>query len=162
MLILVGITACAGSGATSYTGRLAKPESMVMLSPGDARELKWQTNDLIIDAVYALGPNTLDLSGLVQLQSRLQHYPIVSRLRIQVHALDGDGVIVGSYPLWSAGHNASHHFINWAFQRNLVVPENTRALTFSYRGQMRDGGSRMGRLGDREGDGVSWDFWHTP
>jgi hypothetical protein len=161
-LIFIGIAACAGSGMTSYTGRLAKPESMVRLSAGDARELKWETNDLIIDALYALGPNSLDLAGRVVLQSRLQHYPIVGRLRIEVHALDGDGVILGTYPLWSAGHNTSHYFVNWAFQRNFAVPDNTRALTFSYRGQMRDGGGWGGRMRDREGDGVSWDFWHTP
>jgi len=163
-LVVLGLfvfIACAGGGTASYTGRLAKPESIVPIAAGEAREIKWQTNDLIIDGMYALGSNSLDLAGLVHLQNRLKNFPLVEYLRISVHALDGDGIILATYPLWSAGFNSEHFFINWAFQRNWAVPENTRALTFSYRGRVSDGGG-FGRLRGREGDRVSWDFWHTP
>jgi len=152
---------CAGGGAMSYTGRLAKPESRIMLAAGDVHELRWQTSDLAIEATYALSPNELDLAGLVQLQSKLTHYPIVEYLRIEAHALDGDGIILGSYPLWRAGANAEPFFINWAFQRRFPVPEGTRAITFSYRGRMRDGGG-WGPVRNRDDGGISWDFWHTP
>lgn len=151
-----------GCGTTSYIGRLAKPESMVNLSSGDARELQWQTDDLMINAVYALEPNQLDIAGLVQLQSKLTHYPIVAYLRINMHALDGDGIILSSYPLWTAGTNAEPFFINWAFQRSYPVPEGTRSLTFSYRGRMREGGGRGLMRNRDDGGGMSWDFWHTP
>lgn len=135
---------------------------MVPLLSGDAHELQWQTGDLMINATYALGSNQLDLAGLVQLQSKLTHYPLVEYLRISVHALDGDGIILNSYPLWTAGYNAEHFFINWAFQRSYPVPESTRAVTFSYRGRMRDGGG-WGPIRNRDdGGGISWDFWHTP
>ena len=157
-IFLVG---CAGGGAMSYAGRLAKPESRVMLAAGDVHELRWQTSDIAIEATYALSPNELDLAGLVQLQSKLTHYPIVEYLRIEAHALDGDGIILGSYPLWRAGANAEPFFINWAFQRRLPVPEGTRAITFSYRGRMRDGGG-WGPVRNRDDGGISWDFWHTP
>jgi len=162
LFCLTWFTAGAGCGTTSYTGRLAKPEGMVTLSSGDARELQWQTDDLMINAMYTLESNQLDIAGLVQLQSKLTHYPIVEYLRISVHALDGDGIILSSHPLWTAGYNAEPFFINWAFQRSYPVPENTRALTFSYRGRMRDGGG-WGPIGNRDdGGGISWDFWRTP
>lgn len=154
------VLACAGGGA-SYTGRLAKPESRVPLMGGDAHQLKWQTNDIVVDATYALGSGRLDLAGLVQLQSRLAHYPVVEYLRVSVHALDGDGLILASYPLWTAGANNEPFFVNWAFQRSYAVPETTRSLTFSYRGRMRDGGG-WGPVRGRDGGGISWDFWHTP
>ena len=159
LFCLIWLTGC---GTTSYTGRLAKPESMVKLSSGDARELQWQTDDLMINAMYSLESNQFDLAGLVQLQSKLTHYPIVEYLRVSVHALDGDGIILTSYPLWTAGYNAELFFINWAFQRSYPVPEGTRAVTFSYRGKMRDGGG-WGPIRNRDdGGGISWDFWHTP
>jgi hypothetical protein len=162
LFCLAILTACAGGGMASYTGRLAKPENMVALSSGDTHELQWQTGDLMINAMYALELNQLELAGIVQLQSKLTHYPIVEYLRISAHALDGEGIILSTYPLWTAGHNAETFFINWAFQRSYALPEGTRAVTFSYRGRMRDGGG-WGPIGNRDdGGGISWDFWHTP
>lgn len=158
LFCLIWLTGC---GTASYTGRLAKPESQLALYSGDAHELQWQTGDLIINAMYSLDSNQLDLAGQVQLQSKLTHYLIVEYLRISVHALDGDGIILSTHPLWSAGYNAEHFFINWAFQRSYPVPEGTRSLTFSYRGRMRDGGG-WGPIGGRDDGGISWDFWHTP
>ncbi|MGD9330046.1 MAG: hypothetical protein PVJ53_01975 [Desulfobacterales bacterium] len=160
-LLLASAVACVSSGATSYTGRLAKPESRVALFAGDPRTLKWQTNDLIIDGLVAWEKNQLDLVGVVQLQSRLRNYPVVAFLNVNVHALDGDGVILGTYPLWRAGYANELFFINWSFERHLMVPDSTAALTFSYRGRMQDGG-RRGPLGDLGGDGIDWEFWHTP
>jgi len=157
---LVLVLACAGGGM-SYTGRLAKPESRVTLRSGDAHQLKWQTEDIVVDATYALESGRLDLAGLVQLQSRLAHYPVVDFLRVSVHALDADGLILASYPLWSAGAGNEPFFVNWSFQRSYAVPETTRELTFSYRGRMSDGGG-WGPVRGRDAGGISWDFWHTP
>lgn len=161
VMLLFVLAACAGGGMASYTGRLAKPESAVKVSEGGPHELKWQTNDLTIDTLYVLENGALDLAGTVSLQNRLRHYPIVAYLRISVHALDADGIILGTYPLWAAGQNTEHFFINWAFQRRFPVPANTRAVTFSYRGRMQDGGG-WGPVRNQGGNGVSWDFWHTP
>lgn len=160
LVVLAAILACAGGGPT-YTGRLAKPESRISLKSGDAHQLKWQTNDIIIDATYALGEGRLDLAGLVQLQSRLRHYPVVAYLQVSVHALDADGLILASYPLWSAGANNEPFFVNWAFQQSYAVPGTTRSLTFSYQGRVRDGGG-WGPVGGWDDGGISWDFWHTP
>ena len=160
-ILLFVLAGCAGGGMASYTGHLAKPESIVMVSEGGPHELRWQTSDLMIDTLYVLEKGELDLAGTVNLQSKLRHYPIVAYLRISIHALDADGVILGTYSLWAAGQNAAHFFINWAFQRRFPVPATTRAVTFSYRGRMQDGGG-WGPVRGRDGNGVSWDFWHTP
>lgn len=160
LVFLVMMAACAGGGP-SYTGRAANPESIAPLLRGDVRELRWQTNDLIIAATYVLDGDQLDLAGKIDLQPRLINFPIVDYLRINVHAIDGSGVILASYPLWSAGAGNEPFFINWSFQRRYTVPDDTQALTFSYRGRMRDGGGR-GRYRDREDGAATWDFWHTP
>lgn len=161
LLSLTGLMACAGSGV-SYNGNLAKPESSYPLTRGDINELKWQTNDIFINAMYALEDDQLDLAGRLQLQDRLAHYPVVDFLRVNVHALDGDGIILATYPLWNAPNRYELFYINWDFQQSYAVPDTTRAVTFSYRGRMSDGGGLGGTLGGLGSDGISWDFWHTP
>ena len=160
--ILVAMVGCAGCGAMSYSGQVANPESATPLLQGDVRQLNWQTIDLLINATYALSPGQLDLAGQVELQPRLAHYPVLGYLSVDVHALDGEGIILASYPLWSAPARRELFFVDWSFQRHYAVPDGTRALTFSYRGQMRDGGGGKGRLQERDDGSVIWDFWRTP
>lgn len=160
-LVFVAVMAACAGGSMSYSGRAAKPENIVPLLRGDLRELRWQTNDLIIGATYALDGEQLDLAGRIELQPRLGNFPIVDYLRVNVHAIDDSGVILTSYPLWSARVGSELFFINWSFQRQYAVPDDTRALTFSYRGRMRDGGGR-GLNRDRGDGGTNWNFWHTP
>ena len=162
LLAVLVATACAGGGTFSYTGQTANPESVIPLFAGDVRELKWRTNDLVIGATYVLENGRLDLAGRVQLQQRLTHFPVVDYLRIGVHALDDSGLILASYPLWSAGTGKEHFFVDWSFERHLGVPDDTQALTFSYRGRMRDGGRRGPWRDWDDGGGTTWDFWHTP
>jgi hypothetical protein len=159
-VIALLIAACAGGGAMTYTGRLANPESTIPLLGDDVRELRWQTGDLVINATYAWASAQLDLAGQVQLQPRLAHYPVVDDLRVSVHALDGQGLILASFPLWSATPRSELFFVDWSFERHFSLPEGTRSVTFSYRGRMRDGG--RGVLGDRGDDSVTWDFWRNP
>lgn len=157
---LVGFLACAG-GNLSYNGRMAKPESIVPLTRGDAHQLQWQTNDIVIDGTYILEGDQLNLAGQVKLQSRLANFPVVDFLRINVYAVDGDGLILASYRLWTANPGSELFFVRWAFQQQYTVPEATQAVAFSYQGRMQDGGA-LGPLRGLDGGGTSWDFWYTP
>jgi len=158
---LMGLMACA-SANLSYNGRYAKAESVVPLTRGDAHQLQWQTNDIIIDGTYILEGDQLNLAGQIKLQSRLAHFPTVDFLRVNAYAVDGDGLILASYPLWSAAPGSELFFVQWAFQRQYTVPETTRAVAFSYQGRMRDGSGKLGPDRGMEDGGTSWDFWHTP
>jgi hypothetical protein len=157
---LMGIVACA-SGNLSYNGRFARPESIVSLIRGDAHELQWQTNDIIITGTYILEGDQLNLAGQVKLQSRLANFSTVDFLRVSAYAVDGDGLILATYPLWSANPGNEPFFVRWTFQRQYTVPEATRAVAFSYQGRMSDGGG-MAPIRGMDDGGTSWDFWHTP
>jgi len=159
---LMGLMACA-SGNMSYNGRYAKAESIVPLTRGDAHQLQWQTNDIIIDGTYILEGDQLHLAGQVKLQSRLANFPTVGFLRVNAYAVDGDGLILASYRLWTAAPGSELFFVKWTFQQQYTVPEATRAVAFSYSGRMLDGGGGgWGTLSGRDDGGTSWDFWHTP
>ena len=156
---LAGLAACA-SGTLSYNGRYAKSESIVPLVEGGDHPLQWQTNDIILEGTYILEGGQLNLAGQVKLQSNLDKYPVVDYLRASDYAVDGDGLILASYPLWQADPGSTLFFVRWSFQRQYSVPEATRALAFSYQGRMSDGGP--GPLRGMDDGGTSWDFWHTP
>jgi hypothetical protein len=157
---LVGLAACA-SGTLSYNGRYARSESIVPLVRGGDHQLQWQTSDIIIEGTYILEGDQLNMAGQIKLQSKLANFPVVDFLRVSAYAVDGDGLILASYPLWQANPGSELFFVRWSFQRQYTVPEGTRAVAFSYQGRMRDGG--RGSLRDMEGNGgTSWDFWHTP
>ena len=156
---LVGLVACA-SGNLSYNGRYAKSESIVTLVRGGDHQLQWQTNDIIIESTYILEGDQLNLAGQVKLQSSLANFPVVDFLRVSAYAVDGDGLILASYPLWQAHPGSEPFFVRWSFQRQYTIPEGTQAVAFSYQGRMSDGG--RGSLGGMDDGGTSWDFWHTP
>ena len=157
---IIGLLSCASSNL-SYNGRQAKPESLVPLIRGDAHELRWQTNDIIINGTYILEGNELNLAGQVELQSRLANFPVVDFLRVNAYAVDGDGLILASYRLWTANPGSELFFVRWTFQQQYAVPEATQTVAFSYQGRMRDGGAR-GFWGGLDNGGTSWDFWYTP
>lgn len=161
---LAWMTAFTSCATPSYVGRVAKPENNVAILSGDVHELQWQTGDLTIYATYALTQNQLELAGHVELQNKLrkESFPIVNYLRIATHALDGAGIILDSFPLWRAQHETGHDFIKWTFQRSYTIPEGTRALAFSYRGRVGEGGGQGPRRRNRDGGRSSWDFWYTP
>ena len=159
--MLLALASCAG-GAGSYAGRPANPESLTPLMRGDIRQLEWQTHALIIQATYALEAGQLDLAGQVRLQQRLAHYPVVDYLSVSVHALNEAGVILASYPLWRSASRREQFFVNWSFQQRYQIPAETQAVTFSYRGRMRDGGGRGFPRHRNDDRAVTWDFWHTP
>jgi len=158
---LAWITTFSGCATPSYVGRVAKPESGVALLSGDVHELQWQTGDLTIYATYALASNQLELVGHVELQNKLkkESFPIVNYLRIVSHALDGAGIILSSYTLYIAQRDTGHDFVKWTFERSYPIPDGTRALTFSYRGRVGEGGRNRRSRGDGRS---SWDFWYTP
>lgn len=160
-LCLIWITAFTSCSTSSYVGRVAKPETGVALFSGDVHELQWQTGDLTIYGTYALASNQLELVGNVELQNKLrkESFPIVNYLRIVSHALDEVGIILASYPLYIAQRDTGHDFVKWTFQRSYIVPEGTRAMTFSYRGRVGDSTSRRR---SRDDGRSNWDFWYTP
>ena len=158
LICMTVFTSCA---TTSYVGRVAKPETGVALISGDVHELQWQTGDLTIYGTYSLVSNQMELVGNVELQNKLrkESFPVVNYLRIVSHALDEVGIILASYPLYIAQRDTGHDFVKWTFQRSYIVPEGTRAMTFSYRGRVGDSTSRRR---NRDDGRSNWDFWYTP
>ncbi len=168
-LLLCGLWACAADrGVYRNVGRSTKPYSRITLSTANHHQERWQTNDIAIDFDYqreadlfAVTGMMIQMSGTVELQKRLYNFPVISYLRIWVHFLDDEGLILSTHRLWTASRLTDTRLIRFDFRRQLPLPPNTTMLTFSYSGEMTDGGGRRGP-GGRTGDRVEWSFWWTP
>jgi hypothetical protein len=154
------LLACAGGGATRNAGDPTRPESRVMLESGGTHQGHWQTLDIAINFEYQQAMDRFDMAGAVELQKRIINFPTLDYLRIRVHFLDAEGVILTTHQLWSAGSGANvfYGLVNFNFTRQYPLPPGAKMIAFSYRGRASDGGySRM-----RGGDRTAWDFWWTP
>lgn len=168
--IVLGVMwACAADrGIHRDAGRPTKPYSRISLQTTGDHQERWKTNDIAIDFAYqrqtelfAMTGMAIQISGQVELQKRLYNFPVINYLRIWVHFLDDEGLILSTHRLWTASRRTDTRLIRFDFQRQFPLPPNTAMLTFSYAGKMTDGGGRPGGLGSG-GERVDWDFWWTP
>ncbi|MGD8241234.1 MAG: hypothetical protein PVF59_00310 [Desulfobacterales bacterium] len=169
-LLLCGLWACAATDRGIYrnVGRTTKPHSRITLNTAGDHQERWQTNDIAIDFSYqreadlfAMTGMAIQMSGKVELQQRLYNFPVISYLRIWMHFLDEEGLILSTHRLWTASRHTDTRLIRFNFRRQYPLPPNATMLTFSYTGEMTDGGGRRGP-GGRTGDRVDWSFWWTP
>jgi hypothetical protein len=160
--IVCVLWACASNGSTRSVGVRTKPESRVAVQSGGPYQARWQTLDIAIDFEYQREVDRFDITGNVELQKRIQHFTTLDHLRIRVHFLGAEGVILATYLLWSAGHhgNMHYHFVNFNFNKQYPPPAGTEMIAFSYTGEASDaGGDGLARRSGGRGD---WSFWWTP
>ncbi|MBL0715728.1 MAG: hypothetical protein JJV98_18740 [Desulfosarcina sp.] len=154
------LSGCASGIRNSYVGQAAKPDGRIALRPGDIHQEKWQTNDIAVNFEYQREAGRIDLAGNIELQKRLSNFTQVDYVRVYVHFLDTEGIILASQHLWSSSFNTEPFFVRFTFTRQYPLPPDTHGLTFSYTGQMSDGGDRGWAPGG--GDRIDWRFWRTP
>lgn len=160
--IVCFLWACASIGSNRLAGRLTKPESRVAVQPGGPHQAHWQTRDLMLNFEYQWEADRFDITGKVNLQKYLQHFTTLDHLRIRVHFLDTEGVILSTYNMWNAGHRNSmhYHFVNFNFSQQYAPPAGTDIIAFSYTGEASDaGGDGYAR---RAGGRGEWSFWWNP
>jgi hypothetical protein len=162
LLLACGLWACAGAGAKRFAGQQTKPESRVAVQPGGPHQAHWQTGDLTLNFAYQWETDRFDITGTVDLSQKLQHFTTLDHLRIRVHFLDTEGVILSTHNVWNAGHRNSmhYHFINFNFNKQYPPPAGMELIGFSYSGEASDaGGDGLARRSGGRGD---WSFWWTP
>lgn len=178
---ICALWACAGGGINHNVGRLTKPESRVAVESGGPHEAQWQTLDVAIIFDYQWKtlmatdrkagdtlpprwePDRFDMTGRIELQKRVKEFTVLDYLRVRVHFLDAEGVILSTHHLWSAGYRGNMHygFVNFNFSKQYPIPAGAEMIAFSYTGQASDGGGRGYSRGGG-GDRIDWDFWWRP
>jgi hypothetical protein len=159
VLLLAIAVACQGR-FLGYKGVMAKEESRIVLLEGGPHTGTWKTGDLSIDYRYQRDHGSVELSGTVELDKRLvRGFPVLEYLTIQVHILGVKDMVLESKRILASEYR--HITRKLLFNQGVELPHGSAAITFSYRGRVRDvGGS--GRTVEDTGGGDSWDFWVYP
>ncbi len=124
LLLIPFLWSCAGAGVNRYTGRLTKTETRVAVQPGGPHEGYWQTRDLALDFEYQWETSSFAIEGKVELSKMIAHFTTIDQLRIRIHFIDSEGVILSTYNVWNAGYRESlhYHFVNFNFDKQYPPP----------------------------------------
>ena len=154
VLLWVAVIGCAGLKAP-YEGTSARPGNRFLLATIDGKSSLWQAKDIAIHYVASSAGDTLHISGTVERLNTIKNFPTINSLRVAVHFITDDGIILDSKQLWSAGTNANDRFVRWTFSKEYPLPPRASAIGFSYRGVVSMGG---GESGGQDG----WQVWQRP
>lgn len=154
VLLWVAVLGCAGLKAP-YEGTPARPENRFLLATIEGKSSLWQAKDLAIHYVATSAGDTVQIGGTVERLNTIKNFPTINSLRVAVHFITDDGIIVDSKQLWSAGANADDTFVRWTFSKQYPLPPGASAIGFSYRGVVSQGG---GESGGQDG----WEVWQRP
>lgn len=149
----IGTFGCAGLLPT-YEGMPARPDNRRPVSAMQGQAAEWRSRDVVIH-YQAVAAEDLHISGTVERLNTIKHFTGVNYFRITIHFMAGDGTIITSQRLWSAGAGMDSTLIRWTFTQRYPLPPGTAAIGFSYRGVFSESG---GESGGR----VEWEVWERP
>lgn len=132
---LFSVTSGCVPPADLYVG---KPVSapVVTLHEGPGSAGTWQTFDMTINYSYVLKGGVLQISGQGELSQHYQmNYDEVSRLRVFLFLLDGDGKVLETVDINAYLANTEDKF---TFNMPNKAPENIKGFSFGYSGVARD------------------------
>jgi len=150
-LVLVG---CAGV-FQGYEGTPARPENRRPLAAMSGKATVWQAKDLAIHYTAKVASGELLISGSVERMNTIKHFSGINYLRINIHFLTSEGIIIASKRLWSSGTGVDATIIPWTFDQQFPLPPGADAVGFSYRGAFSEG------TGESNGQ-VGWEVWQGP
>ena len=122
----------------TYLGKTADQESRIALNGGSHKGV-WQTDDLAVNYSYSRKPNSLQISGDVNLSKKLKDASnIVQTFFLQVNFLNANGQVLDTKELAVSGYRET--ITKWDFDHNFELPARTSAMAFSYTAQACSGG----------------------
>ena len=164
MLLLIGAGLMLGLGAvgcqtlvTTPVGRMVDQDFWIPLQAGGRQASAWNGMYVTVRYDYARNGDSLNLRGEVRYASRIaDNYTSVQYFHMDVMFLDPQGKVLDSQPI--ATDSFDILFPRGAdptvpFDKEMILPVNTAAMAFSYRGQAISTG---------DGTGAPRYFWEYP
>ncbi len=159
ILLISFLVACVGKLGT-YEGSWVVEDNRISLQDGGPHQGNWQTRDVAIAYTYQQNSQHLKITGDVQLGRYLTTgFNTLEYFTIDIYMLDADGIVLSSKLILNYGYRRNLDFFEMTpFDDNLVLPADTAAIAFGYRGRVTEGGgSKMGD--NRRGEQIAWNFW---
>ncbi len=113
----------------------------------------WHTDEIEVHFRYQRETERLHIKGTVQITGHLQNYDSADSFHLRVWFLDAEGRVLAGKGLLSVGKGQK--IVSWPFKNEMVLPEGTVSVSFSYSGRANTSGS------DESGQDC-WDFQMHP
>lgn len=153
LMLMMGVLTACHNNPLSYRGATARPDSRINLQEGGPHEGRWQTRDLSVKYRYQRNANTLQLSGIAELENHLKYnFGTLESLKLWVNYLNIEGKVLDYKLILTSEYRQMIRTMN--FSHHLKLPPDTAEMAFSYSGHAIDGGSGN--------DGSDWHFQHFP
>lgn len=137
----------------NYHGRFVEEQYRISALDREFHESVWADDYLILAYEYRRFSNNIQFSGTIELTSMIKNgFQTIENLFVRVHCINSTGEIIHTAQLFAS--NYREHIKQWSFRKNIAIPYETVALTFSYSGQAMD-------TSDEDGNG-SFYFSNMP
>ena len=158
VMLLTSLAGC-GSMPKFYGGKIIPEKNLIVLKNGGPHENKWANEDVIINYTYTRNDGRLEISGTIDFDDRLKYnFDNLDYFDLWIYFTNSENKIIGH--LLVSPMTFLNQIEEMDFNKTYVLPPTAKAMVFSYRGSVHEGG---GSGGDNLQDGGStWTFWKPP
>jgi hypothetical protein len=128
MLTAFTITGCGGSLFTYNGYKVTQQNLTVQLEDGN-QQGEWKTNELAVKYQYQKAPETLKISGTVEMVSGFKYF---SQLAVYLLFLDNRGIVIENSLIYAGENDHPIITIPMDFDKTIPIPEGTRKISFAY------------------------------
>jgi hypothetical protein len=143
VVLLVAAFTTAGCGGRLFTykgDKITQQNLMVQLQDGN-QQGEWKTNELAIKYQYQMTPETMNISGTVELLGGFAiGFSQIGRLAVYLLFLDDQGIVIENDLIYSVGNHHSINMTPMLFEKSIPIPAGVRAMSFAYDGVLVDPG----------------------
>jgi hypothetical protein len=151
MIAAFTLAGCEGGMVTYKGDKIPQQNFMVRLQDGN-QQGEWKTNELAIKYQYLVTPETLKITGTVELVGGFAiGFNYINHLAVNLLFLDNQGNVIKSSLVYAGSNNLSIP-IPMPFERIIPIPEGAQQISFSYDGE----------LIDATHDRTSYSIWFSP
>jgi len=154
VIAAIVFTGCNGSFLSYKGATITHQNHMIKLQEGDQQGI-WKTNELSLKYHYQITPETLKISGDVNLAGGFLHgFSTIDRLVVQLLFLNNQGTVIDNVILYSAENHRPIDLTPMSFDKTIPISQETQAISFTYDGVLFDGGG--------SDDSTSVNIWNFP
>ena len=149
-VLCIFLSGCQGT-LGNVQGQTIQYSDRIVLQDGRQQSGEFRSADLTVNYEYTRNGDSLQISGVVQMNYTMQSLFLTLRtFNLVLLLADNQGKITAEQGLTTA--SAANVRAPMNFNKTIVLPSQTALMAFSYTGQVSGSGS----------DGSPSSFWHDP
>jgi hypothetical protein len=134
------IAGCGGNLFTYKGDKVTREDLITKIEDGNQKGV-WKTNELAIKYQYQKTPETLKISGAVELVGGFAiGFREIGHLAVYLLFLDNKGIVIENSLIYAVGNHHSIDMVPMLFEREIPIPGGSDSISFAYDGFLMDPG----------------------